>query len=166
MDTNTKKNKKELAVIGLGNLLLGDEGFGVHLVRYLRKHYSLKNTDVIDGGTVGFQLIEYFIKYKNLIFIDAIKSEDEPGSIYRFNIEELPPNITFVSSIHEIGLGDILSHVKLMDESPNVVVIGIVPLSVSPNQLTQELSDFAKSRIETVCKFVLKEIELLGGSYA
>ncbi len=159
--------KKDIAVIGLGNLLLQDEGFGIHLIRFLKKHYEFgDNVDIIDGGTIGFQLIEYFLSYKNLIFIDAIKSSDKPGTVYKFNVKELPPNITFVSSIHEIGLGDVLSRIEFMGENPNAEVVGVVPLHMCPNQLTENLSDFMNERIEPVSRVVLQEIKKLGGSYA
>ncbi len=152
-----------LAVIGLGNLLLGDEGFGVHLIRYLQNHYIFSNVDIIDGGTIGFQLIEYFIQYDDLIIVDAIKSDDQAGSIYKFSLDELPPNVTFVSSIHEIGLGDVLQQVRFMDEQVNVIVVGIVPLSVCPNELTANLSEFMSSKIEKVANIVLRQVEDLGG---
>ncbi|WP_025270231.1 hydrogenase maturation protease [Hippea sp. KM1] len=155
-----------IAVIGLGNLLLADEGFGVHLVRYLLKHYRFDNVDIIDGGTIGFGLIEYFLTYKSLIFIDAIRVDDEPGSIYKFRLSEVPPNLTFVSSIHEIGLGDVLHHVKLMGEDRDATVVGVVPLAVTPNDLSVELTGLLQSKIVPVAEIVLDEVERLGGVYA
>ncbi len=156
----------EIAVVGLGNLLLGDEGFGVHLVRFLKENYTFDNVDILDGGTIGFQLIEYFLHYDNLIFIDAIKVNDEPGSIYKFPLSEVPPNLTFVSSIHEMGLGDVLGHVSLMGLNKNAIVVGIVPKSVTPNNLSIDLTDTMKSVMPKVIDIVLGEIENLGGKYA
>ncbi len=155
-----------IAVVGLGNLLLADEGFGVHLIRFLQKNYTFQGVDIIDGGTIGFQLIEYFLNYEHLIFVDAIKVDDEPGSIYKFPLSEVPPNLTFVSSIHEIGLGDVLHHVSLMGEDKDAIVIGIVPLAITPNELSMELTPLLRSKIEPVAKLVLEEIVRLGGSYA
>ncbi len=132
----------ELCIVGLGNLILGDEGFGVHLIRYLRQNYIFENVDIIDGGTIGFRLIEYFMEYDKLLFVDAIKADDEPGTIYSFSLEELPPNITFVSSIHEIGLGDVVQQIKFMGRNVKAYAVGIVPLSICPNSLTEHLSDF------------------------
>ncbi len=153
-------------IIGLGNLLLGDEGFGVHLIRYLQKNYNFEGVDIIDGGTIGFQLIEYFINYDRLIFIDAIRTNDKAGSIYKFSLNDLPPNVTFVSSIHEIGLGDIIQQVKFMGEEIEAYAIGIVPLKVCPNELTEHLSDFMLSKMESVTNIVLREIKKWGGRYA
>jgi len=156
----------ELCIIGLGNLILGDEGFGVNLIRHLRQNYIFENVDIIDGGTIGFRLIEYFMEYDKLLFVDAIKTDDKPGTIYSFSLEELPPNITFVSSIHEIGLGDVVQQIKFMGRSIKAYVVGIVPLNICPNKLTEHMSDFMNSKIETVAGVVLKEIERLGGIYA
>ncbi len=156
----------ELCIIGLGNLILGDEGFGVHLIRHLQKNYIFENVDIIDGGTIGFRLIEYFMEYNKLLFVDAIKTDDEPGTIYSFSLEELPPNVTFVSSIHEIGLGDVVQQIKFMGRSVKAYVVGIVPLSICPNSLTEHLSDFMNSKLETVAGVVLRNIEQLGGIYA
>ncbi len=156
----------ELCIVGLGNLILGDEGFGVHLIRYLRQNYIFENVDIIDGGTIGFRLIEYFMEYDKLLFVDAIKTDDEPGTIYSFSLEELPPNITFVSSIHEIGLGDVVQQIKFMGRNVKAYAVGIVPLSICPNSLTEHLSDFMNSKIETVADVALRNIEQLGGIFA
>ncbi len=155
-----------IAVIGLGNLLLADEGFGVHLIRYLKENFDFNNVDIIDGGTMGFQLIEYFLNYDRLIFVDAIRMDDEPGSIYKFPLSEAPPNLTFVSSIHEIGLGDVLGHVKLMGLDREAIVVGVVPKAITPNDLTLDLTDTIKGVLPKVVDIVLKEVKRLGGSYA
>ncbi len=156
----------KIAIIGLGNLLLADEGFGVHLIRHLKEHFEFTGVDLIDGGTIGFQLIEYFLNYEHLIFVDALKVDDEPGSIYRFPLSEIPPNLTFVSSVHEIGLGDVLGHVRLMGVDRNATVIGVVPEALSPNDLTLDLTDTLKGVLPKVVDIVLEEVEKLGGGYA
>ncbi len=156
-----------IAVVGLGNILLGDEGFGVHLINDLKAKYTFSdNVKILDGGTVGFLLIEHFLENDYLIFIDAIRANDAPGSVYKFNTKKLPPNITFVSSIHEIGLGDIIGHVKLMGLEKETIVIGIEPLSVCPNNLTTTLTPLMKEKMPIVEKLVLEQIKEFGGSYA
>ncbi len=161
-----KKRTSKIAIVGLGNLLLADEGFGVHLVRFLKENYEFSNVDVLDGGTTGFQLIEHFMIYENLIFVDALRVNDKPGSVYRFPLSEVPPNITFVSSVHEIGLGDILGHVKLMGMEKNAIVVGIVPYAVTPNDLTVKLTDKIKNLLPKVADIVLNEAMRMGGVYA
>ncbi len=156
----------DIAIIGLGNLLLADEGFGVHFIRYLKRYYEFSNVDVLDGGTMGFQLIEYFINYEKIIFIDALRVDDSPGSVYKFPLSQLPPNLTFVSSIHEIGLGDILGHVQLMGRKKDAIVVGVVPETITPNNLTTELSEKMESVFLKIVDIVLKEAENLGGKYA
>ena len=157
----------KIACIGLGNTLLGDEGFGVHLINDLKFRYTFSdNVKILDGGTIGFRLIEYFLENDYLIFIDAIRANDEPGSIYKFDVKELPPNITFVSSIHEIGLGDIIGHVALMGLEKETIVIGIEPLSVCPNNLTTTLTSLMQEKLPKVEQLVLEQIKAFDGSYA
>jgi len=104
--------------------------------------------------------------YENLIFVDALRVDDKPGSVYRFPLTEVPPDLTFVSSIHEIGLGDILGHVRLMGMDKNAIVVGIVPLAITPNDLSIELTGKIRRLLPKVANVVLSEVERMGGVYA
>ncbi|MEN6317292.1 MAG: hydrogenase maturation protease, partial [Syntrophaceae bacterium] len=82
-------DKNFVTILGIGNILLEDEGFGVHFVRWISERYSATDDiRIIDGGTLGYALLDIVSGCRNLIVIDVIKVDDAPGSIYRFSKEE------------------------------------------------------------------------------
>jgi len=82
--------KKQVTVLGIGNILMGDEGFGAHFVRWLSRRY--RETDdfrMVDGGTLGYKLLDIICGCDHLIVVDVLKLDDTPGSIYRFSKKEM-----------------------------------------------------------------------------
>src|SRR5450756_2960106 len=79
-----------VTILGVGNILLADEGFGVHFIRWFSQRYKTSDSvRMIDGGTLGYALIDIICSCDNLIVIDVLKAKDTPGSIYRFNTGEM-----------------------------------------------------------------------------
>ena len=79
-----------MTILGVGNVLLMDEGFGVHFVKYLAERYQLpEGVRIVDGGTLSYALLDIICGCERLIVVDVVKSKDEPGAIYRFTREEL-----------------------------------------------------------------------------
>jgi len=77
-----ERNKlKDTLVLGIGNILMGDEGVGVHLVKYLENKHLPKNVEVLDGGTGSFYLLEYFHKYRRIILVDATIDGEPAGTL-------------------------------------------------------------------------------------
>jgi len=74
-------NVEKILILGVGNLVMGDEGIGIHVVRELEKQNLPYNVIVIDGGTGGFHLLEYFQTYKTIILIDATMDNKLTGTI-------------------------------------------------------------------------------------
>lgn len=117
-----------VAIIGLGNELLSDEGYGIYIIRELKKTLNLSpNVTLIEGGVGGHSLLPLFFEYKYLIFLDVIKVEDEPGSIYLFNMDDLSYKDKLITSFHDIGIEDIYKMAKIMGSEAKCYVIGIVP---------------------------------------
>jgi len=109
-----------LLILGLGNLLMGDEGLGVHLAHRLEQRTDLPpGVHVLEGGTAGFLLTEYFMEYPVIILIDATMDERPPGTIRllrpRFS-SEFPKAL----STHDIGLKDLLDGLTLLDRMPDI----------------------------------------------
>ena len=91
--------RNRVTVLGIGNILMGDEGFGVHFVRWFANRYrETYGVKIIDGGTLGYALLDIICSCDHLIVVDVLKVQDAPGSMYRFNKEEmklhLPPPTT------------------------------------------------------------------------
>ena len=120
--------KEKITILGVGNILLADEGFGVHFVRWLSGRYKpSENVHIIDGGTLGYALMDIICSCDNLIVIDVLKAKDTPGSIYRFNIQEMQAHMPPPTTAHEVTFFDVLFKAELMDELPETLFLCIVP---------------------------------------
>lgn len=111
-------------VLGIGNLLMGDEGVGIHVVRHLEAHFPLPGVDLLDGGTGGFHLMEYFQSYERVILIDATIDGQPPGSIAMLHpkfSKDYPPTLT----AHDIGLKDLLDALYLSGSQPQIALFTI-----------------------------------------
>jgi hydrogenase maturation protease len=78
-------NTKKILIMGIGNYLMADEGVGVHAAEQLQRMTWPENIEVLDGGTGGFHLLEYFEVHDHVILIDATLDGREPGTIVRSN---------------------------------------------------------------------------------
>ncbi len=119
-------------VIGIGNLLMGDEGVGVHIAQKLEKSAILPETvDILDGGTGGFHLLGYFQNYDHVILIDATADGKPPGTISvlepKFS-SDYPVTLT----AHDIGLKDLIDALYLLDREPHITLF-----TVTIDDLTQ-----------------------------
>ncbi|MCE5261910.1 MAG: HyaD/HybD family hydrogenase maturation endopeptidase [Deltaproteobacteria bacterium] len=120
--------KKALTILGLGNILLGDEGFGVHFVRWFADRHRLPpEVDIVDGGTLGYMLLDTISGCDTLIVIDCLKAADVPGSLYRFSRSELDERLPPPTSAHEVKFADVLCKAELMGECPELVFWCIIP---------------------------------------
>lgn len=151
------KQKDKILVLGIGNLLKKDDGVGVHVVQYLQNNNIPvpDNVDVLDGGIAGFDLIQHMIQYNRIIIIDALKVQDKPGSIYKFNAKHLiskSPNV----SLHELGIAEVLELLKIKGAAPDVDVIGIVPEDVHSIDMT--LSPLVEESIPKVVDLILDSV--------
>ncbi len=115
-------------ILGLGNTLLRDEGFGVHFLRELKDSYIFpENVKLVDGGTLGYGLLDTISSCDRLLVIDIIKSDDQPGSIYRFTQAEMELHLPAPTSAHEVEFFDVLMKAELMDALPETIFLCITP---------------------------------------
>ncbi|HEY4469051.1 MAG TPA: HyaD/HybD family hydrogenase maturation endopeptidase [Klebsiella sp.] len=123
-----------ILVLGIGNLLLGDEAVGVRIVEALEQRYSLPaHVEVLDGGTSGMELMEAMANRDHLIVADAVLTGSVPGSVAVLHDEEIPALFTRKVSPHQLGLSDVLMALRLTDEFPQrLTLVGVVPESLEP----------------------------------
>lgn len=123
-----------ILVLGVGNILLSDEGIGVRIVEALEERYHLPEcVEVLDGGTAGMELIGPMADRDHLIIADVVLSSQKPGSILVLRDAEVPALFTRKISPHQLGLSDVLSALHLTDEFPQKLsLVGIVPDSLEP----------------------------------
>ncbi|CAI0714060.1 TPA: HyaD/HybD family hydrogenase maturation endopeptidase [Serratia fonticola] len=123
-----------ILVLGIGNLLLGDEAVGVRIVEALEQRYRLPaHVEVLDGGTSGMELMEMMADRDHLIVADAVLTGAAPGSVAVLYDEEIPALFTRKVSPHQLGLSDVLMALRLTDEFPRrLTLVGVVPESLEP----------------------------------
>jgi len=147
---------QKIIILGVGNLLLSDEGVGVHVANELMKMELPPDISVVEGGTDGFRLLNVITGADLLIVIDAVKGGAEPGSIYRFDIDEVkncPPG--FKTSVHQIGILEVIDLSVLIGKKPHTTVIGVEPKSL---KMGMELSPEVKSKIPKIIDLIFEEV--------
>jgi hydrogenase maturation protease len=152
---------KFITVLGLGNILLRDEGYGVHFIRWFSGRHDLSDAvRILDGGTLGYRLLDVVTSSSHLIAIDVIKLDDEPGAIYRFTQEEMKLRMPDPTTAHEVEFPHVLAMAELMDDAPEVVFLCIVPESYGDMDL--EMTPGMTASFPKMEKLLLKELERLG----
>lgn len=159
--TNSKGGDKvsplKIVILGVGNLLLSDEGVGVHVANELVKLELPPGVTVVEGGTDGFRLINVITEADRLIVVDAVKGGGAPGSIYRFDINEVQNCPSgFKTSVHQIGILEVINLSGLIGKIPQTTVIGIEPESL---EMGMELSPEVKAKIPRIIELIWDELK-------
>jgi hydrogenase maturation protease len=129
-------------VLGVGNILLTDEGIGVRTVESLLEKYQFSDdVDVVDGGTAGMELLEIIANKEHVILIDAVNTGAEPGTIVTLIDEEVPALFRSRISPHQLGISDLLGVMSITGETPkHFTLFGVVPFSMATGvELTSEM---------------------------
>jgi hydrogenase maturation protease len=153
----TDNGSPRITVLGIGNLLLKDEGVGVHLVQKLASILSDANVNIIDAGTYPDFLSLIDDSTDKLIILDAVKAGDKPGTIYRFSFDDVELDSASTISLHDIGVSDSLKMMALFNRQPkSTVIIGIEPKTID---FGLDLSPEVEEKLPRIINLVLKEIE-------
>jgi hydrogenase maturation protease len=147
----------KVTLIGLGNLLLRDEGVGVQAVQAVQERYQLPpELEVVDGGTAGLDLLPYVEGRDRVLFVDAVNFRQAPGYIGVLEKREIPALFTPKDSLHHLGLMDILAAAQLLDLAPkDVCLIGIQPQVIEPGL---ELSELLQARLEPLLDLIIAKL--------
>lgn len=155
-----KIQNSKIVVLGVGNVLRQDEGVGVHVVNEL-KTSNLKsqilNLEVIDGGTLGIDLIPYIENAYKLIIVDAVRDGNKPGTIYKLKIEDCRLKVDKEKlSLHQIDLIDTLKIMEMQNKLPQeIVIVGVEPKNFGWGET---LSEEVKEKIPEILSIVHSEI--------
>ena len=156
-ETQTPRRSPRITVLGIGNLLLKDEGIGVHLAQKLAGMVDNAKVNTIDAGTYPDFMSLADTSIEKLIVVDAVKAGNEPGTIYRLALDNLELDSTSPISLHEIGVLDSLKVMALFDRLPeSTVIIGIEPKTID---FGLDLSPEVEEKLPELVNLVLKEIE-------
>lgn len=148
---------KNVTVVGLGNILLKDEGVGVWIARALKEKNLTEDIDIIEGETAILDIFLSFKKnVKKLVIIDAIWGEGEPGNVYRLLPEDLFNISGTCVSLHHVGLLETLAITKkIVNATLETVIIGIVPKEIDWGiGVTPEI----KRKFPDIIDMILKEV--------
>ncbi len=150
-----------LLVLGLGNVLCGDDGLGVAAVERLGRRYRLPETvRAVDGGTLGLSLLGLFEATDSVILVDAIGADAPPGSLVRLVGESVAPAVRERLSVHQIGVADLLDALRWMGTLPRrLVLLGLVPRTL---ELGLERSAEVEDGLDRLVEAVAAEAALLG----
>ncbi len=149
---------KNLALLGVGNILEKDDGIAIYATTYLEKNYKFEpNIDIINGGVEGINLLNMFMEYKHIIILDAIEIDDESGSIYHIPSEKLTGYGLNSGGAHEIGVLQCFDILELMGKPiPKSSVLGIIPHKI---EVAIELSDILTQKFDIYIKTLLSILE-------
>lgn len=152
-----------LLVMGLGNILMEDEGVGIEVIERLRQRYRLSDRiELLDGGTSGMALLDDLRMRERLIVVDAVRTGQPAGSIVVLKDDQVPAFFRSKISPHQLALSDVLAVLTLTGEvPPDVTVIGVEPASLTTHL---GLSDLVASRLDALTTRVVMEISAMGFS--
>ena len=155
----------KILVLGVGNILFGDEGIGVHLCNYLKVNYRFQTQhelDFIDGGTLAQSLIPLITSYDEVLILDCVSVEGASvGEVYHFPFSKVPNIISWAGSAHEVEMLQTLRMIEVMGDLPPVSVIGIVPFVIG-EETTFSLSEPLKEGAKVMESLAIDFLSRLG----
>lgn len=151
----------DLLVLGLGNLLCGDDGAGVAAVVRLSARYEAPaGVSVLDGGTLGLSLLPYLQRARHAILVDAVAASAPPGTLVRLTGDDVASAATHRLSPHQVGVADLLDGARLLGGGPTTItLLGVVPQTT---ELGIERSPAVEARIDDLVERVVEEAARLG----
>jgi hydrogenase maturation protease len=155
---------EQITILGVGNYLFSDEGVGIRVIEKLEQEYQFpEHVAAVDGGVLGVHLMGIIAAADHLIVVDAVRNNGLPGSLYRLAGEEIPSRILAKNSLHQVDLLEALTLVKVIDRSPQTVILGVEPADIETMGLT--LTPAVAARLDDLIAMVLAELDRLKVAY-
>lgn len=156
----------KILILGIGNILFGDEGIGVHLANLLDEKYefisSEHSVDIVDGGTLAQRLIPVITSYDHVIIIDCVNAADgKIGDVFFFDFENVPDSITWQGSAHEVEMLQTLQMIDLAGDRPPVKIVGVVPYVIGEDS-TFSLTDEVINASYVMEKTIINHLKEFG----
>jgi len=148
-------------VVGIGNLIMQDDGVGVHAIKALEELGLSDDVELIDGGTHSYDLIEEFCRAANLIIVDAMHAGGEPGTIYRAPFDELGLEPTEnITSLHEMHFVEAMKMTRMLGYNPSTTVFGIEPAVIAVSMdLSPQVAEKFPRLVELIHQEILKILD-------
>ena len=153
--------QSDVTVLGVGNVILRDEGFGVRVAEYLDAHYDFpENVQIVDGGTLGIELTQFVTGTKKLLVIDSINGHAAPGTRFAIRDDDVLAHFQDKISAHEVGIQDVLALLEVTGHKiPTVTVLGVQPYNLEAGV---ELSEEMRKLVPEVAAEALDELKTWG----
>jgi len=149
---------------GIGCPLIGDQGFGIHIIHTLDEMYDFgEGVELIDGGVVGVGLVGLIASADDLIVIDAVRNNGRPGDFYRWQGDEIFQRFRGQNQVQQVEFLEALAHCQALDHPPRVVMLGIEPDDT--RRLSCELTSCLELGKQPMIRRVLAELDRLGITY-
>lgn len=149
-------------IFGAGNLLLSDEGFGVHFIQHLQQHYSFpEEVELYDGGTLGIMVTHMLEDADQVYLVDVIEAPGNSGDIYRYEKDEfMLGRLPIKMSPHQIGIQEVLTLSELRDRCPKkVTLFGLIPESYEAGV---DLSPMLAEKLPVLAELIVSELRTSG----
>jgi hydrogenase maturation protease len=154
----------QIVILGIGNILYSDEGFGVRVIERLQELYTFSdNVSIIDGGVLGMNLLGVISQADYLIVVDAVRNGGTPGTLVRLRGAEIPARIRAKNSLHQVDFLEALTMCQALDKVPQTVILGVEPQDIGT--LSTELTPLIQTQVDPMTDRVLLEIARWGASY-
>ena len=154
----------KILVLGIGNLLFGDEGIGVHFINYMGEKYRFEgehDLDLVDGGTLAQRLIPIIVEYDKLIIIDTINAPGvQAGEVYFFDFDAVPDAVDWQGSAHEVEMLQTLNMMDLVGDRPQTMIMGVVPTVIEATEFS--LSEGVADAVPVMERTLVEYLNTLG----
>ncbi len=158
-----ENSTKNAGILGIGNLLLSDESFGIHVIEHLEKHYSFPDTvTLMDGGTAGIYMAPFLEEHDPIFVVDVVNLKDAtPGSLYTFSAEDTKDgSIQTRMSPHQLGILEMLDICKFRGIEPSTVeFFCVIPQSMETGL---KMSDVVAPQVAKISEKLVERLETLG----
>ena len=159
--TENQTSQPQTLLLGVGNLLMADEGIGLRVLERLVITYRIpEEVLVLDGGTLGLDLLYYLEGITNLLLVDAVDAGKTPGEIVRMHGDQVPTFLSIKISPHQIGISDMLFAAKLKGiYPPNVILWGVQPEKI---EVGLELSNTLQQKVDYLVQQIIIDLQAWG----
>lgn len=146
---------KDTVIIGIGNILLQDDGVGVHVIKQLENEKLPTTIELVDGGTSTLDTLGFFLDYKKVIVVDCLRAGLIPGTIYKIKPDDIKNYKKENLSIHDVQILDVVKMANMMNKYPEVVIFGIEPEKIA---VDLEMTLTMVSKIPEIVSNIKKEL--------
>lgn len=148
---------KDTVIIGIGNILLQDDGVGVHVIKQLENENLPSTIELVDGGTSTLDTLGLFLDYQKVIVVDCLRAGLKPGTIYKIKPEDINNYKKENLSIHDVQILDVVKMANMMNKFPDVIIFGIEPEKIA---LGLEMTETMFSKIPEIVYNIKKELQI------